>query len=498
MPIAKTAFIRTTATLMIIGMLALVAIVGVTVWLVQRSDAHFEDVIAARDARAAVVELRRSIQEMEGGQRGYLLTGDDTYLRFYRISRDAVEGQYRAVRRAIARLDVDTGAIETMGDTIRTKIAEMERTIELYEGGRQEEALDIVRTDRGRELMDEARTMFGELIALADSRLVDGIENQRTSADALWWTSILGGLVIIAVGGGAVWVALSYTRDLLQARSELEVLNTDLEARVDERTQDLIRANEEVQRFAYIVTHDLRAPLVNVMGFTSELDATMKTIQAYVLADGQPLGEEQIREARLAASEDMPEAIGFIRSSTQKMDSLINAILKISREGRRELKPEQIDIEELLEETSATVRHQVAETEGAITVDAAGLEIVSDRLSLGQIFGNLVDNAVKYGAADRPVEISITGSRQPGNRIAISFSDNGRGIAPEDHSRVFDLFRRSGTQDRPGEGIGLAHVRTLVRNLGGDITLTSEFGKGSTFVVTLPLDLRNFLRRQRQ
>jgi signal transduction histidine kinase len=80
-----------------------------------------------------------------------------------------------------------------------------------------------------------------------------------------------------------------------------------------------------------------------------------------------------------------------------------------------------------------------------------------------------------------------------GNRIEIEVEDNGRGIAASDHERVFELFRRSGTQNQPGEGIGLAHVRTIVRSLGGDITLRSELGVGTTFIITLPRDLRSHL-----
>jgi signal transduction histidine kinase len=234
------------------------------------------------------------------------------------------------------------------------------------------------------------------------------------------------------------------------------------------------------------VTHDLRAPLVNIMGFTSELDSTMKTIQTYVLADGEPLSQQEIQDARLAASEDLPEAIGFIRSSTRKMDALINAILKISRDGRRPLKPERIDLKELIEANANTMQHQVADSEGRIDVDVAVPPILSDRLSLEQIIGNLLDNAVKYRAPDRPIEIDVSARKMNGRQIVIDVKDNGRGIAEQDHQRVFDLFRRSGTQDKPGEGIGLAHVRTLVRNLGGDITLESEFGRGTTFRVTLP------------
>jgi signal transduction histidine kinase len=74
--------------------------------------------------------------------------------------------------------------------------------------------------------------------------------------------------------------------------------------------------------------------------------------------------------------------------------------------------------------------------------------------------------------------------------VAIDVEDNGRGIAAQDHERVFDLFRRAGAQDKPGEGIGLAHVRTMARNLGGDITLKSELGRGATFTLRLPRDTR--------
>lgn len=77
--------------------------------------------------------------------------------------------------------------------------------------------------------------------------------------------------------------------------------------------------------------------------------------------------------------------------------------------------------------------------------------------------------------------------------VRIDVSDNGRGISGDDHDRVFELFRRAGAQDRPGEGIGLAHVRTLMRNLGGEITLQSVAGQGSTFTLHVPADLRPVL-----
>ena len=111
--------------------------------------------------------------------------------------------------------------------------------------------------------------------------------------------------------------------------------------------------------------------------------------------------------------------------------------------------------------------------------------MTSDRLALEQIFANLVDNALKYLRKGVPGRVEISG-RRTADGLGYTVRDNGRGIDARDLERIFDLFRRSGVQDRPGEGIGLAHVRALVRRLGGTISLTSEPGQGSTFTVTLP------------
>jgi signal transduction histidine kinase len=257
---------------------------------------------------------------------------------------------------------------------------------------------------------------------------------------------------------------------------------------VRERAGDLARANEEIQRFAYIVSHDLRSPLVNVMGFTSELEAGLAALRAFM--ERVPANDDDdlvAREARTAIDADMPEAIGFIRSSTGKMDNLINAILKLAREGiarsRRSASTWPPD-----RGGRDSVRHRLSENGGEIEVEKPLPDISSDRLALEQIFGNLVDNAVKYLDPSRPGRIVIRG-RETRTGVEYEVEDNGRGIAPEDHDRVFELFRRSGAQDVAGEGIGLSHVRALVRRLGGEITLQSSLGKGTMFRVRLPRNL---------
>ncbi|MER2268795.1 MHYT domain-containing protein [Methylobacterium oxalidis] len=238
----------------------------------------------------------------------------------------------------------------------------------------------------------------------------------------------------------------------------------------------LRESNEEIQRYAYIVSHDLRAPLVNVMGFTSELVATRAEVREALA--GHP------RAAQIDA--DLGESLGFIQAAVARMDALIAAILKLSREGRRTFAAEPLDMNALMQAVRDAHRHQ-AETRGARVEVAPDLPgIVSDRLAVEQVFGNLIDNALKYLEPGRPGRVTVTGRIAPSGHARFEVADNGRGIAEQDHGRVFELFRRAGPQDQPGEGIGLAHVKALVRALGGRIELASTLGAGTTFAVTLP------------
>ena len=133
-----------------------------------------------------------------------------------------------------------------------------------------------------------------------------------------------------------------------------------------------------------------------------------------------------------------------------------------------------------------TVKQMLAEANAEIRV-APLPSLFSDRLALEQIFSNLIDNAIKYLKPGVPGKIAVRGRTKLGFAV-FEISDNGRGIDSKDHQRIFDLFRRAGVQDKPGQGIGLAHVRALVRRLGGTMSVASELGQGSTFTVTLPIN----------
>ncbi|WP_175577826.1 PAS domain-containing protein [Mongoliimonas terrestris] len=275
------------------------------------------------------------------------------------------------------------------------------------------------------------------------------------------------------------------TAELVRARKVLEVTNQGLETAVRARTADLQTANEELKRFAYIIGHDLRAPLVNIMGFTSELEAGRDALSGFYEAAIATVPALTSPEIDRLFKEDFDEAIGFIRSSTEKMDRLINAILTLSRAERRMVTPEAIDMQAFLSTLRGSFGPSLAAVDGAVEIDPDLPEVVSDRLALEQIFSNLTENAIKYRAENRPVRIRI-GGRLSDERAVFTVADNGRGIDPKDFERVFELFRRAGVQDRPGEGIGLAHVRALARKVGGRVTLASTLGEGTVFTLDLP------------
>jgi signal transduction histidine kinase len=484
MPLFSSAFARRTISLLFLGVLALLAIVGVAGWLSTRTAEHTDEVIRERQLRMVTGNIQIAMLDAETGQRGYILTGEERYLAPY----NAAVPVARQGLAALAKLYAEEGRSEARLDVLRarveTKLAELQQTIDLVRTGKRDQAVIVVQTDRGKAAMDEIRGTLASLIEDAENRVTVRLDALNEASELLVWVTGVGAVLIVLFAGGAAWTVVQYTRQLVAARHELQLANVSLEERVAERTASLTQANEEIQRFAYIVSHDLRSPLVNVMGFTSEMEQSAETLKKYITGDAS-----QEQRARSAALEEIPESIGFIRASTARMDGLINAILKLSREGRRELNPEPIDLARLLAATAAAVKHQLDDASATLTVPDKAPIIVSDRLALEQVVGNVVDNAVKYLARDRPGRIAITVSQSMG-RVGIAIADNGRGIAEQDRERIFELFRRAGPQDRPGEGIGLANVRALVRRLGGEITVQSELGRGSTFQIDLPARLR--------
>jgi PAS domain S-box-containing protein len=256
-----------------------------------------------------------------------------------------------------------------------------------------------------------------------------------------------------------------------------------LEMRVAKRTQELRSINEDLKNFAYIVSHDLRSPLVNLKGFSAELGACLTEMQTLLAQFWTSFDAKTRLRIGSILKEDVPEALGFINTSVSRMDNMINAVLKLSRFGRREMSLQPVNVEELVNKILASFAHQIAQHQTRVIVGTLP-EVIADPLALEQIFSNLLSNAIKYLTNDRKGVIQV-GAESAEHETIFHVNDNGRGIAGEDLEKIFEIFRRAGKQDVQGEGMGLAFVKTLVRRHGGIISCNSELGVGSTFIFTI-------------
>jgi len=472
---------QSTMLLFAAGAVLLFMLVVSSFKLSSETEAQAAEIAEQRLVRIAARKTKVGLLNAETGQRGFLLTGEEIYLEPYVRGIEETR-KYLGQLQAQAKDPGDIDRVAIIVPVVEKKLAEMAQTISLAKGGQRDEALRIIASDAGLKYMSVLRENLETITARADNAVGRGLENLSSSANQLSATTAFGSLLLVSFAGLAFYIVANNTVKLQTARDSLQTLTDELEDRVKERTEALTEANEEIQRFAYIVSHDLRAPLVNIMGFTSELESASNRLAGYFARTAPDVDEAA---AASIATEDIPESVNFIRKSSVKMDGLIGAILKLSREGRRQLKRERVQLDELVETSLASLQHQIEEAGVSVAIEPSLPSVVSDRLALSQIIGNILDNAVKYLAPGRPGEIKIT-AEESGGRVKLRIADNGRGIAEQDLKRIFDLFRRAGKPDRPGEGIGLAHVRSLVRALGGDVTVASKLGEGTAFTVDLP------------
>ena len=243
-------------------------------------------------------------------------------------------------------------------------------------------------------------------------------------------------------------------------------------------------ANEDLRSFAYIVSHDLRAPLVSIKGFSEELGISTAEITA-LLEKYQPVLQEEDRKLfEQLVKQDIRESLAFIGSSVTRMDRLITSVLKLSRLGHQELKSESVDMKVLVQSILSSLAHQIEAKQVQVVIGDLPV-VTADRQSMEQVMGNLFDNALKYLEPGRAGEITVNAT-QMNEETTFHISDNGRGIAADDMNKVFELFRRAGKQDMPGEGMGLTYVKTIVKRHGGRIWCESKLGQGTTFSFSVP------------
>lgn len=468
-----------------LGLLLLILAGVMTVRMVQLNQAHNQRVAHTLEVLGTMASVGGDVTEATSSQRGYLLTRHPAFRQRYEAARAEAEDGARRLLEMTPDNPNQMAQLRELAEALGARSAEWDTTARLADQGQFRTAVD--RSLIGLELSEDFRGELERTMLAERALLTERQANADRSSSWLLAYSV-GGLGLAAMlVGWSISALRQRAAQLERANDEVRQLMGGLEQRVEERTADLAEANDEMQRFAYIVSHDLRSPLVNIMGFSNELRDVQSHAATLVGRLEEQAGWAVTAEERTALMVDMPEALGFIHASTTRMERLIKEILSLSRSGRRNLVPESIDLGGLFASLASTLSAQLNKA-GTVLEVGPMPEIESDRFALEQIFANLLDNAVKYRRPDSQPRIDVS-AEQRDDKLRVTVADNGRGIAPEDHERVFELFRRAGAQDMQGEGIGLAHVRALARRLGGSISLESRPGAGSRFIVTLPLRL---------
>ena len=256
-----------------------------------------------------------------------------------------------------------------------------------------------------------------------------------------------------------------------KAEMELGRLNLALEAK-----------NAELEQVVYVASHDLRSPLVNIDGYARELDHAMHDLRQAL--EGAPGGADLLADLAPMLDADIPEALGFIRTSAAKMDALLKGLLRLSRSGRAALNFERLDMATLLSRAVDATEFRIREN-GVRLLLGDLPPCVGVAVQVGQVFSNLIDNALKYLVPDRPGVIRIQG-RRFGSWVEYCVEDNGIDIAPAYQDKIFEIFHRLDPSRGSGEGLGLTIVRRVLGRLNGAIRVESEPGRGSRFYVTLP------------
>jgi signal transduction histidine kinase len=274
--------------------------------------------------------------------------------------------------------------------------------------------------------------------------------------------------------------------------AELSLANESLQKEIAERRKseearertnaELEEKNRELEQIVYISSHDLRSPLVNIIGFSREIKRSLVDIRAVI--DRASLTDEERKTIDAILRDDIDPAIGFVATGTEKMDRLLAGLLHLSRTGRAKLEVASLDMDRLLGNVLGAFEFQVKDR--GVTVLREPLPPCrGDEVQINQVFSNLVDNALKYLDPTRPGTLRITG-KEEGAHLVYCVEDNGIGIPAGHQGKIFEIFHRLNPRDSPGEGLGLAIVRKILHRHGGTLRFESEAGKGSKFLVSLP------------
>jgi len=327
-------------------------------------------------------------------------------------------------------------------------------------------------------------------VAQAEGRFED--EGWRIRKDgSKFWANVV--ITALRDSNGELRGFAKVTRDLTERRAgeeQVRKLNAELQVRVEElakSNRQLAQERAENETFVYSASHDIRAPLVNLQGFSQEIKMASDELRSLLASDTLP---ESIRNrAQLVLDQGLDESVKYVQTAVQHLSRIVDALLRLSRAGRVVYQWNAVSLTPIIRRILESLSLSIARTGAQVNVDELP-PVWGDSVALEQLFGNLISNAINYLDPARSGVIHI-GALPPNDNLQTYFvRDNGLGMPAGALPNLFHVFERFHSQVR-GEGMGLAIVHRIVQRHNGRIWVESTEGQGTTFYVALPLPAAN-------
>jgi signal transduction histidine kinase len=446
----------------------------------ERSSEHRRRIV--REA----LEIENTILNALNAQHGFLLTGDRSLLERSKASVPAgFDGRLDALLELAAREPYQADLTREIVHDARLAAADLELTLDVLRRGDASQAQ--LRAGEGSRISQELHADVAALAATVHAvRDAEAREASLTARFAKWFIVCGNAIAFILAAAVTFWIGKAFaetqaaTRDLADHGKRLEdharrlaaqenvlaqrlTQERELTRSLERTNQALARSNADLEQFAYVASHDLRAPLRGIASLGDWLE--------------EDLGS--------SIMPDTKKHLDALRVRVQRLDALVRAIATYSRAGRKEETLESIDVGRLLREV---IELSAPPAQARIKLQPSFPTVTAPRAPLQQIFLNLLSNAVKHARPADGSEGAIEiGWSDDGEQWTFFVTDHGPGIAPEHHQRIFGLFNRLTSQDRvEGAGIGLALVKKLVERHGGRVFVRSALGEGATFGFSWP------------
>jgi PAS domain S-box-containing protein len=268
-----------------------------------------------------------------------------------------------------------------------------------------------------------------------------------------------------------ILLAIEDITERKNAEEEMKKLNNDIELK-----------NKELEEVINATSHDLRSPLISVIGFSKRLEKDLQDISSIIERDKVSV---ELGEMLTPVISDIKESIGYVRSSALNMEDLLTGLSKVLRIGYVALEKEQLDMNMLISDIKNVIKFQVKEAGATLEISELP-PCIGDKNQIHQLFLNLLSNALKCLDPGRPGVIRVSAYKDESNQSTYCVEDNGIGISPENHEKIFGMFHQIEPSKCEGQGLGLTIVRRILDRHNGNIWLESDPGKGSRFFVSLP------------